>query len=53
VPLLGEIPIDVAAREGADQGEPVVKAHPGSPAATALREAARRLVERLPVAARA
>jgi len=53
VPLLGEIPIDVAMREGADTGQPVVKGHPESPAARALRETARRLAERLPAVARA
>ncbi len=52
VPLLAEIPLDVALREGADIGEPVVKSHPENPAARALRDAARRLVERLPVAVR-
>lgn len=53
VPLLGEIPIDVAMREGADTGQPVVKGHPESPAARVLRETARRLAERLPAVARA
>ncbi|MBI3998241.1 MAG: Mrp/NBP35 family ATP-binding protein [Armatimonadetes bacterium] len=52
VPLLGEIPIDIAVREGSDSGEPVVKSHPDSPSARALREAARRLAKRLPVGAR-
>ncbi|MDR7533466.1 MAG: Mrp/NBP35 family ATP-binding protein [Armatimonadota bacterium] len=51
VPLLGEIPLDVAVREGGDVGEPVVRGRPDSPAALALREAARRLAERLPAAA--
>ncbi len=51
VPLLGEIPLDVNVREGSDTGQPVVKAHPDSPAAKVLREVARKLVERVPVAA--
>ncbi len=53
VPLLAEIPLDVAMREGADIGEPVVKSHPDNPAARALRAAARTLAERVPVPVRA
>jgi ATP-binding protein involved in chromosome partitioning len=53
VPLLGEIPIDVAMREGADTGQPVVKARPDSPAAQALRQTARRLTQCLAATARA
>jgi ATP-binding protein involved in chromosome partitioning len=34
VPLLGQIPIDVAVREGGDSGQPIVLAHPASAAAT-------------------
>ncbi|GAB7190313.1 P-loop NTPase [Kineococcus sp. NUM-3379] len=44
VPLLGQVPLDVALREGGDAGTPVVMSSPGSPAAVALREVARRLV---------
>ena len=50
VPLLGEIPLDPAIREGSDAGVPVVASHPESPASRTFREAARRLGERLPVA---
>ncbi len=53
VPLLGEIPLDVNLREGGDVGQPIVKAHPDSPAAKVLREVARKLVNLVPVAARA
>lgn len=53
VPLLGEIPIDLALREGGDSGLPLVRTHPDSPASKVLREVARRVVARLPVAARA
>ncbi len=53
VPLLGEIPLDVALREGSDTGQPIVKAHPESPAAQVLREIARKVVDLVPVAARA
>ncbi|MGQ0568785.1 MAG: Mrp/NBP35 family ATP-binding protein [Armatimonadota bacterium] len=52
VPLLGEIPIDVAVREGSDVGQPVVKTHPDSPAARVLREVARKLVDLVPVGVR-
>jgi len=52
VPLLAEIPLDITMREGADIGEPVVKSHPDSPAAQALRSAARLLAERVPVPVR-
>jgi ATP-binding protein involved in chromosome partitioning len=46
VPLLGQIPLDVTLREGADQGSPVVLSHPESPAAVALRAIARGLASR-------
>ncbi len=43
VPMLGEIPIDPALREGGDEGTPVVESAPGSPAALALDTIARTL----------
>ncbi|WP_062380431.1 Mrp/NBP35 family ATP-binding protein [Demequina pelophila] len=43
VPLLGQIPLDIRAREAGDAGTPVVLAEPGSPAAEAMREIARAL----------
>ncbi|PJI94768.1 Mrp/NBP35 family ATP-binding protein [Luteimicrobium subarcticum] len=43
VPLLGQVPLDVALREGGDEGTPVVVADPSSPAAEALRAVARSL----------
>jgi ATP-binding protein involved in chromosome partitioning len=46
-PLVGEVPIDGAVSEGGDIGEPVVLAHPDLPAARALSEIARRIVEEL------
>ncbi|WP_088316862.1 Mrp/NBP35 family ATP-binding protein [Kineosporia sp. R_H_3] len=46
VPLLGQIPMDVALREGGDGGTPVVLSHPDSPAAVALRGVARTLGRR-------
>jgi ATP-binding protein involved in chromosome partitioning len=53
VPLLGEIPIDVALREGSDTGQPVVKANPDAPSARVLRAIARKIVDLAPVPARA
>ena len=43
VPMLGEIPLDVALREGGDAGKPIVESDPTSPAAVALRAVAERL----------
>ena len=47
VPLLGSLPLDIRIRERGDAGAPVVIAEPGSAAANAYREAARRLLEEL------
>ncbi|GAA4972382.1 Mrp/NBP35 family ATP-binding protein [Kineococcus glutinatus] len=44
VPLLGQVPLDVALREGGDAGRPVVLSQPDSPAAQALREVAREVL---------
>ena len=46
VSLLGQIPLDVALREGGDNGLPLVLANPESPAAQALRGIARQLGRR-------
>ena len=46
VPLLGEVPLDLRLREGADSGIPLVVSDPGAPAAAALREVARALARR-------
>jgi ATP-binding protein involved in chromosome partitioning len=46
VPLLGQVPLDVALREGADAGAPVVLSAPDSAAAVALRGVARTLSRR-------
>ena len=43
VPLLGQVPIDTALREGADTGMPLVLSHPESAAAVVLRDVAERL----------
>ena len=43
VPLLAEVPIEVALRESCDVGRPLVATHPDSPAAKAFLEMARKL----------
>ena len=43
VPLLGQIPFDVALREGGDDGRPLVLSNPDAPASIALRAIAERL----------
>jgi ATP-binding protein involved in chromosome partitioning len=40
VPLMAQVPLMPAMREGGDTGAPIVISHPDSPAALALREAA-------------
>lgn len=46
-PLLGQVPLDPAIREGGDRGIPIVKSHPQSAASTAFLEIARALLGRL------
>ncbi|MBC3761485.1 Mrp/NBP35 family ATP-binding protein [Quadrisphaera sp. RL12-1S] len=46
VPLLAQVPMDVAVREGGDAGMPVVLAAPDSPAALVLSDLARTLGRR-------
>jgi ATP-binding protein involved in chromosome partitioning len=45
VPLLGEIPLESAVREGGDSGSPIILASPDSPAAKALSTIAGRIVD--------
>ena len=45
VPLLGQIPLVPALREGGDEGSPIVVSDPDSIAGTALREAARAVAQ--------
>ena len=47
VPFLGEIPLDIAIRETSDGGRPIVAAEPEGPHATAYREIAVRVLDRL------
>src|SRR5699024_6330889 len=46
VPLLGQIPLETAVREGGDSGVPITLSHPDSPAGKALNEIADRLAVR-------
>ena len=41
VPLMGQVPLLPAIREGGDEGTPIVLSQPDAPASVALREAAR------------
>jgi ATP-binding protein involved in chromosome partitioning len=43
LPFLGEIPIDLAIREGCDQGVPMVVGHPDSPQTAAFMAMAKAL----------
>jgi ATP-binding protein involved in chromosome partitioning len=49
VPLLGEIPIDIATREAGDRGKPVVATQASGPVAEAFTHVARNLREALPL----
>ena len=53
VPLLGSLPLDVAIREQADAGTPIVAAQPDSAASQAYLQVAARLVEGLAARPRA
>ena len=46
VPLLGQIPLDTAVREGGDDGTPIVLSRPETPAAQALEAVAQKLAVR-------
>jgi ATP-binding protein involved in chromosome partitioning len=45
VPLLGQIPIDIATREAGDRGQPVTSADPANPVAQVFLQIARKLAE--------
>ncbi len=47
VPLLGQIPIDIATREAGDRGRPIVAEDEQSPVAVAFKSIARRIREEL------
>ena len=46
---LGSVPMEANVRKGGDSGQPIVVAHPDSPAAQALNEIARRVAARISV----
>ncbi len=50
-PFIGAIPLDLAVRQGGDNGLPVVLAFPESPVAQALKEVAENIAARISVAA--
>lgn len=47
IPLLGQLPIDLTVREGGDNGEPVVFAHPDSDIAQAFVDVARQVAAQI------
>ena len=49
LPLLGQIPIEVAVREGGDTGQPIVVAAPGSASAIAITEVAGKVAQRISI----
>ncbi len=49
VPLLGQIPLEIAVREGGDSGRPIVIAAPDSASARALIEVAGKLAQRVSI----
>lgn len=49
LPYLGSVPLDVNVRVGGDSGEPVVVAHPDSPAAQALMQISQQIAARVSV----
>ncbi|MFO1029792.1 MAG: Mrp/NBP35 family ATP-binding protein [Planctomycetota bacterium] len=49
VPLLGQIPIELAVREGGDRGEPITLAQPGSVSATAMFAIAGKIAQRISI----
>jgi ATP-binding protein involved in chromosome partitioning len=50
IPLIGRIPLDRDIVSGGDHGTPVVRAHPGTPAAEAFAASAQRIIELVPPA---
>ena len=50
VPFLGEVPLDVAIRQGGDSGKPIVMENPDSPVAKAFSEIAGRVAVQVSIA---
>jgi ATP-binding protein involved in chromosome partitioning len=51
IPFLGEVPIDTRVREGGDEGDPIVAAHPEAPAAVALLDVASKVAAQISIQA--
>lgn len=51
VPLLGCVPLEMAVRQGGDQGIPIVVEHPESPSALALRAISQQVAAKVSMAA--
>ncbi|MFY9343557.1 MAG: Mrp/NBP35 family ATP-binding protein [Planctomycetota bacterium] len=49
VPLLGQVPIEIAVREGGDSGRPIVIAHPDSASARAMTGIAGKVAQRVSI----
>jgi ATP-binding protein involved in chromosome partitioning len=49
VPLLGQIPIEIAVREGGDSGNPITVAAPDSPSARAFGDIAGKIAQRISI----
>jgi ATP-binding protein involved in chromosome partitioning len=49
VPLLGQVPIEIAVREGGDTGRPVVLTAPDSEAARAFLDVAGKIAQRISI----
>jgi ATP-binding protein involved in chromosome partitioning len=49
VPLLGQVPVEIAVREGGDAGKPIVLERPDSEAARALMEIASKVAQRVSI----
>ncbi|MCB8968873.1 MAG: Mrp/NBP35 family ATP-binding protein [Ardenticatenaceae bacterium] len=49
IPYLGSVPLEAQVRVGGDSGEPIVVAHPDSPAAIALKQIAQDVAARVSV----
>jgi len=50
VPFLGEVPLNVSLREGADSGKPIVAGDPNSPAAQAFTQIAEKVAAQVSIA---
>ena len=50
VPFLGEVPLNVAIREGGDSGKPVTAIQPDSPLAAVYREVAGAVAQQISIA---